>query len=139
VEGEIYSIGHGSRTIANLIEVLDTYKIVLLVDVRRKPYSTWNKDMYPERLRKVLGDRYLWMGDKLGGLSDTKPEGYKEGLQRLIELRKRGNICIMCAELHPAHCHREYWIARDLRAMGIKVHHILGDGSILRATQTYLI
>lgn len=132
--GNIYSIGHGRLNVARLIEILDQYNITLLVDVRSKPYSRFNPGFNKNRLIKHLGERYLWAGDKLGGLKDRDGAYYK-GLEELIMLSRDQNICVMCAESDPMKCHREYWIARDLSKRDINVKHILRDGSVLSHKQ----
>lgn len=136
--GAIFSIGHGNRTLQDILHILEEFNIELLVDIRSKPFSRWNPQVNRTRLYEKLGDRYLWLGKELGGLSGERPPGYKTGLQKLIELSKTKNICIMCSELDPAKCHREKWIARDLAAMGVKVYHILPNGDILTGYQTTL-
>src|SRR4051812_47128797 len=65
----IYSIGHGTRPVGELIKILNAHGILQLVDVRSYPGSRRN----PQYGREVLADtmrregiQYDWMPD-LGG------------------------------------------------------------------------
>ena len=66
----IYTIGYGSRSIEQFVEVLQRYKIAYLVDVRSAPYSRYKPEFSKVELASELqrhGIRYLFMGDTLGG------------------------------------------------------------------------
>ena len=45
-------------------------------------------------------------------------------------------IALMCAEKDPVMCHRTILVCRHLREQGIKIKHILEDGSIEENSDT---
>ena len=71
----IYTIGYGSRSIAELIEVLHQHEIAYLIDVRSAPYSRYKPEFSKAPLANELerhGIRYVFMGDTLGGRPDDE-------------------------------------------------------------------
>jgi len=70
-EDHIFSIGHGNKTIDELISELKSFEIQFLVDIRSVPYSRINSQFNRERLKFILKEKgisYGYMGDVLGGL-----------------------------------------------------------------------
>ena len=71
----IYTIGYGSRSIEQLVEVLQKYEIAYLIDVRSAPHSRYKPDFSKEALANELQRReilYVFMGDTLGGRPDDE-------------------------------------------------------------------
>lgn len=71
----IYTIGYGSRSIEELIEVLHAHQISFLIDVRSAPYSRYKPEFSKAPLANELeqhGVRYVFMGDTLGGRPDDE-------------------------------------------------------------------
>ncbi|WP_433988348.1 DUF488 domain-containing protein [Pseudomonas poae] len=67
----IYSIGHGGRSIEELISLLKDNEISYVIDVRTKPRSRFHPQYNKERLDnhlKAENIRYVFMGENLGGL-----------------------------------------------------------------------
>src|SRR5437879_4636174 len=65
----LFTIGHSTRTLEELIEVLQSHLIQTLADIRSIPMSRRLPHFNRESLEKVLpeaGIRYIWMKD-LGG------------------------------------------------------------------------
>src|SRR5436309_15622451 len=65
----LFTIGHSTRTLNELIEVLQSHSIQTLVDIRSLPMSRRLPHFNRESLEKTLaeaGVRYVWMKD-LGG------------------------------------------------------------------------
>ncbi len=147
----IYTIGHSTRSIESLIEILNTYEIVQVVDVRTIPYSKhvpqFNKEALEDSL-KSAGIQYIHMKE-LGGLrrpmkdsinlgwQNTSFKGYADymqttefevGIEKLIEISKNKNTAIMCSEAVPWRCHRSL-IADALVTRKIEVVHILSKTS----------
>ena len=131
----IYTIGHSTRELSQLLSILKAYGVEILVDVRRFPRSRKNPQFNREQLKAELekaGIRYCWLGDLLGGFRRggykeyTKTSSYKQGIKTLIELSKSGTTAIMCAEALWFRCHRRY-ISDTLASMGIEVVHILSE------------
>ena len=143
----IFTIGHSTRPVAELIRLLRAHGVRRLVDVRTMPRSRHNPQFNRERLSRALhGARihYRHMPG-LGGLRRPKPdstnagwrntsfrgyadymqtESFADNLQRLIELARREPTVLMCAEAVPWRCHRSL-IADALVVQGIEVREIV--------------
>ena len=139
----IYTIGYGSRSIAELIEVLHAHKITYLIDVRSAPYSRYKPEFSKAPLANQLeqhGIRYVFMGDTLGGRPDDETcyvngkvdyekvkatESYQRGIQRLhAAFSQQQSVVLMCSEGKPEECHRCKLIGATLTNENITVVHI---------------
>lgn len=139
----IYTIGYGTREIAQLLAILRTHEIAYLLDVRSQPYSRYKPDFSQDALIRHLaaaGIRYVFMGDALGG----KPEDpncytngqvdydkiaqqpfYQAGIRRLkTAYEQQQRVVLLCSEGKPEQCHRALLIGRSLAASGIALAHI---------------
>ncbi|MCA1812559.1 MAG: DUF488 domain-containing protein [Halobacteriales archaeon] len=129
---ELWTIGHGTRSVEDLIAALRAHRIAVLADVRQFPGSKRNPQFSQAPLRDALrhaGIQYVHFAD-LGGY---RHEGYEAWMQgtawraafaQLAALAEAGGVCIMCAETSPAGCHRRSIAAHAERA-GWAVTHIL--------------
>lgn len=149
----LYSIGHGQKTIEELVKELLSFDIGFLIDVRSSPFSKWvphfNRGVIENLLRGTT-IRYAYMGDTIGGrpLSDDcyDDEGYFDyhkmaekpqfiaGLHRLIDANEKHlKVAIMCSESNPAECHRSKLIGRELYFDDhqIAMSHIIAPGKII--------
>ncbi len=150
----LFTIGYGTRTLAELIAVLKANHIEYLVDIRTAPYSKFKPEFSKEPLEKVLGRagiRYLFMGDTLGGqpsdpachtdgkVDYDKVRGqafFKNGIERLKKaFEQQRRAALMCSEGRPEQCHRSKLIGEALTAAGIPVCHIDENGAILTQRQ----
>lgn len=144
----VFTIGHGTRTTAELIEVLEGAGVDVLVDVRRFPGSRRHPHFSREALAESLPDggiAYRWDGEALGGRRKPAPgspnvawrvdafRGYADHLasdvfrSALSDLEARAEAgtsqAIMCAETVWWRCHRRL-IADSLVADGYEVIHL---------------
>jgi uncharacterized protein (DUF488 family) len=144
----IYTLGHSTRSLEDLIQVLQSFEICVLADIRTVPRSRhnpqFNVDSLPLALRP-LGIRYAHL-PKLGGLRRARQdsmnggwrnssfrgyadymqtEAFEAGLLELHELVAQGRVALMCAEAVPWRCHRSL-VADALLARGAEVEHISG-------------
>lgn len=140
----IYTIGHGNRKSEEFIELLKSFEIRYLIDVRSQPYSKFNPQFNQNDLKIFLekdGIKYVFMGDSLGGRpsdlscydSDRKVDYKKvkskkffiDGIQRLkTAYNKDVNVVLMCSESKPIECHRSKLIGRTLLDDKIILLHI---------------
>lgn len=147
----IYTIGYGNRVPDVFAGLLKQYSIGVLVDVRTNPYSQYQPGYNSGNLSHFLSlhcIEYLYIGDKLGGKpKDARfyVEGrldrqivknsaeYSAGISELINLAgsSKRNVCIMCCELNPAHCHRNRMVGAKLAENGVSVLHINEKGALL--------
>ena len=153
----IYTIGYGSRSIEQFIEVLQQHKIAYLIDVRSTPYSRYKPEFSKEALAAELerhGVRYVFMGDTLGGHPDDETcydaEGqvdyeqvkntkiYQNGIERLqAAFAQQQCVALMCSEGKPEQCHRSKLIGASLTTEEISVVHI--DENDEQQTQDHVI
>ncbi len=140
----IYTIGYGSRSIEQFIEVLRQHKIAYLIDVRSIPYSRYKPEFSKESLAAQLQRhliRYVFMGDTLGGHPDDEScydekgqvdyekvkdiDSYQSGIERLqIAFNQQQVVALMCSEGKPEECHRSKLIGISLDAQDIPIIHI---------------
>jgi uncharacterized protein (DUF488 family) len=145
-----WTIGHSTLSIEELIERLRSFDIALLADVRSFPgsrrYPHFNKENLSaaladagicyEHLRELGGRRrprpdslnMIWRNESFRGYADyMETEGFREGIERLLELAANQRVAIMCSEAVWWRCHRSM-ISDYLKAKGIDVMHIMGEG-----------
>ncbi|HVC60270.1 MAG TPA: DUF488 domain-containing protein [Acetobacteraceae bacterium] len=150
----VYTIGHSTHSIERFIELLKSASITAVSDVRSRPYSRMNPQFNREPLRKALRAedvKYVFLGKELGARSEdrscyrngqvhydllAKTELFREGTERVKEGARSFRIALMCAEKEPLECHRTILVARRLVEQGLKVKHILADGSTEDHEQT---
>jgi uncharacterized protein (DUF488 family) len=157
----IFTIGHSTRTIAELVALLRQVAVDLLVDVRSIPRSRTNPQFNADVLAEALADAEVAYHHlpALGGLRHrtkvamTSPntlwrvaafrnyadyaatEAFRKGLDKLQVLARDNRCAIMCAEAVWWRCHRRI-IADYLLAEGIPVAHIMGHNKIEPAKLT---
>ncbi|HET6622434.1 MAG TPA: DUF488 domain-containing protein [Candidatus Saccharimonadales bacterium] len=143
----IYTIGHSTHPIDEFIDMLASFGVKQLVDIRTLPGSTRQPQFNQEDLGpslKAVDIDYVYL-KKLGGLrkktSDSvnlgwrnlsfrnyadymQTDDFKSALGRLTELAEDKVTAIMCAEAVPWRCHRSL-VADALQVRGIEVSHIM--------------
>ena len=145
----IFTIGHSNHSLEVFINLLQSHKIDVLVDVRSKPSSRFSPQFNKEGLEKSVkarGIKYLFLGMELGGRPQhsefydnqgfvlysriAESPLFLEGIDRLIKGIKTYRVAVMCGEENPANCHRRLLVGRVLAKRGVSVRHIRGDGTI---------
>lgn len=129
----IYSIGYAGLTPAELLATAKQLDATV-IDVRFVPKSRM-KGFGRLQIMALLGDRYLWKGDVLGGIHGENKGPTSAGLKWLTdnawamttEVTSRPNALLMCLEESPGECHRHSLIAVPLLKRGIDVLHIFRD------------
>jgi Protein of unknown function, DUF488 len=58
-------------------------------------------------------------------------EAFGKGLKRVVEGARRYRIALMCSEHDPVDCHRCLLVSRALLKTGVRVGHILSDGTVV--------
>ena len=149
---KIYTIGHSTRGIDELIALLRESRIDLLVDIRSVPRSRFNPqfntEALPEPLREAgIAYRHIkalgglrhrpkdappspntgWRNDAFRNYSDyALTAAFRDGLAELRGLAAEHCSAIMCAEAVWWRCHRML-LSDALLARGVDVQHILSD------------
>lgn len=147
IQQNVYSIGHGTKSISDFISELKSFDIQYLIDIRSKPYSKYNPQFNQNQLKHSIEAeqiRYVYMGEELGGLPIFDPtcffpdgrvdydklktkEFFRNGLSRLENSNNQGlRVCIMCSESNPKDCHRSKLVGVELQKMDIDLRHIIG-------------
>ncbi|WP_395147324.1 DUF488 family protein [Moraxella atlantae] len=154
-DSTIFSIGHGNRSFEDFFDILNSYNIEFLIDVRSNPRSRF----YPHFNRKNLetnsssfGIRYLFLGDTLGGKPKDRScydaeghvdydlvmekEFFKDSANRLLVANaKKIRVACMCSETKPCECHRSKMIGEYLKKYDIEMQHIDKEGRLISQTK----
>jgi len=147
----VYTIGHSNKPVADLLERLVRHDVLVVVDVRSRPYSRYNPQFNREDLAESLrraGVPYVFSGHSLGGMPEDPELRTADGKADLDAIRRSpayraemaallrglaegvGPVALMCSEADPTTCHRRRLVGADLVGAGVEVVHILGDGSL---------
>ena len=149
----LYTIGHSTRSLEELIGALRAHEIQTLVDIRSFPVSRRLPHFNRESLEQSLpaaGIRYVWL-KALGGyrkkLREDSPHvalrnqnfrnyadhmmtsEFQQGIEELLRIAEKSRTAYMCAERVWFHCHR-MMVSDWLVAHGHTVLHIDGTGPV---------
>ncbi|HEX7089788.1 MAG TPA: DUF488 domain-containing protein [Longimicrobiales bacterium] len=148
----VYTIGHSTRAVEDLVALLQGQGITTLVDVRRFPGSRRHPQFGRDALAGALAAHGIdyTHSPGLGGRRPARPDSpntawrnrgfrgyadymqtreFAEALAELKDLAARETVAILCAEAVPWRCHRRL-IADALVVQGVRVLHILGPGRV---------
>ncbi len=146
----VYTVGHSTRELEELVRLLREAGVDLLVDVRRYPTSRrfphFRKESLAERLpaagidyrheeamggrRSLVGDspNTWWRSEGFRAYADHLRSGeFLEAFGRLEADAERRTPAVMCAEIVPWRCHRQL-ISDLLVARGHEVIHLIEPG-----------
>ena len=145
----LYTVGHGTRTVDELVAVVTGAGVRRIVDVRRHPGSRRFPDLGRVSLEEALpaaGVVYEWWGEELGGRRSRLPDsrhpawrtasfqGYADHMDsaefrrtftELLTQSATVATAVMCSETVWWRCHRR--LLADAAVMrGVAVMHLLG-------------
>lgn len=146
----IWTIGHSTRTLDELIAMLKSFRIALVADVRSYPgsrrYPHFNKEALEISLAKNniqyfhikdLGGRRkanpdskntTWRSEAFRGYADyMETSAFKKGIEQLQLLAEKQRTTYMCSEAVWWRCHRSL-ISDYLKSIGWTVMHIMDIG-----------
>jgi uncharacterized protein (DUF488 family) len=146
----IWTIGHSTRTFEELLEMLRSFKIQVVADIRSFPGSKkfpyFNKEIlqntFPENgveyfhIKKLGGRRKVnrdskntaWRHIAFRGYADyMESPDFKEGIKELEKIALQKRTAFMCSEAVWWRCHRSM-VSDYLKANGWKVMHIMATG-----------
>ena len=155
----LYTIGHSTRTIEELIAALAAHRIQTVVDIRAFPMSRrlpqFNRDSLQQTL-PAAGMHYLWM-KALGGyrkkILEESPNialrnpsfrnyadymltpEFARAMSEMLALAESSRTTYMCAERLYFRCHRML-VSDWLVAHGHQVFHIDASGPVKPHTLT---
>jgi len=143
----LYTIGHSTRALDELIAALQPHSIETLVDIRSFPVSRRLPHFNRESLEKTLpeaGIRYLWIKELGGRRKKSLPDSpnialhndsfrnyadymltpeFERAATELIQIAEDSRTAYMCAERIYFKCHR-MMVSDWLVAHGHEVLHI---------------
>jgi uncharacterized protein (DUF488 family) len=150
----LYTVGHSTRAIEELLALLDEAGVRMLADVRRFPASRRHPQYDRGALEATLAARgigYRWLGERLGGRRKatlpierspnrawqveafrnyadamTTPE-FLAGVHELERIAHAAPTAYMCAEKPWWKCHRRI-LSDLLLARGWDVVHLIDPG-----------
>jgi uncharacterized protein (DUF488 family) len=143
----LFTIGHSTHAVEELVGLLRDAGVELVVDVRRFPGSRRHPQFGRERLAAALAEAGIgyrheealggrrrarvdspntaWRNEQLRGYADhMASEDFAAGLARLLALAAERPTAVMCAEAYWRHCHRQL-LADAVAAAGWEVVHLL--------------
>ena len=150
----LFTIGHSTRALDDLLALLRAHSVRCLADVRRWPRSRRHPHFTADALAPALAAHdiaYRHFPD-LGGWRSPRPDspntalrpfrGYADHMQtpefqraldHLLGLAAALPTAIMCAEADPRRCHR-LLLADALLARGARVLHVLDPATVQEHT-----
>ena len=156
----VYTIGHSTRSLEDLVRALRAWSVQTLVDVRTVPRSRTNPQFNADVLPAALGAEGIeyvhaaglgglrgkkrgepsrntaWKNESFRNFADyAQTPAFAASLEELLERAARSTCAIMCAEAVWWRCHRRI-IADYLLERGISVRHILGEARAEEAKPT---
>ncbi len=143
----VYTVGHSNHSIDYFVELLNTYLVTCIIDVRSIAASSYNPQYNKDGLSDFLkkrGVNYMHFSEEFGArhadpqlldsegkvdfgkVRSSKP--FAAGIERLKKgLDKGFVIALMCSESEPFDCHRFSMISVALQGQGFDVRHIMKD------------
>jgi len=143
----LFTIGHSNLEIKDYLQILVTYGIKLVGDVRSRPgsyrFPQFNRESLEECLRDA-GLRYEFLGETLGGRPEDPRMYFADGrvnyearrrardfqaeIGHVLKRTEESGIVLMCAEEDPLECHRFLMICPALVERGAEPLHIRRGG-----------
>ena len=143
----VFTIGHSTRSLQELIDLLQAHDIELVADVRSVPRSRrnpqFNRESLPQALQAAgIGYEHVaalggfrrpssqstnvgWRNASFRGYADyMQTAEFIESIERLAGQVRRQRVAVMCAEAVPWRCHRSL-IADALVARGLRVEEVI--------------
>jgi uncharacterized protein (DUF488 family) len=147
MKNPLFTIGYSNHSLDDFIAMLRGNSVNAVADVRSQPHSKMN----PEFSRSLLENKlkraniaYAFLGQELGARTFdrscyvngkvrydrlAKTPLFQKGLDRVERGANEHRIALMCAEKEPLTCHRCILVSRHLDDRGMKVRHILPNGT----------
>lgn len=146
-EKQIWTIGHSTHSIEKFLEMLKSFDIQLLADIRSLPgskrYPHFNSDTLSAALAenkigyihlKDLGGRRkprsdsqntAWRVEAFRGYADyMETDDFRKSVTQLEEMARKQRVVYMCAEAVWWRCHRSL-VSDYFKHAGWKVMHIM--------------
>lgn len=146
----IYTVGHSNYSIDFFLDLLQSFAINCVVDVRSVPASAYNPQFNKEVLSAFLTEQeisYVHFGREFGarhkdpalldreGIVDFEKVQQTAAFCSGVEKLRRGiqegyTMALLCSEAEPFDCHRFAMVSAVLVKEGFEVLHILRDKTV---------
>lgn len=149
-ERTVWTVGHSTRTIDEFIEMLRSFSIGQVVDVRHFPgsrkFPQYNKEALRDSLleAKISYEHIIQLGGRRTSHPDSRNTAWRhpafrgyadhmetssfiDGISRLEKIAQHKRTAYMCSEAVWWRCHRSL-ISDFLKAKGWIVQHIMDVG-----------
>ena len=146
----LYTVGHSTRSLEEFLELLSSFDIRRLADVRRFPASRRHPHFAASNLAPALEAHHILYRhfEALGGRRSVRKHSrhtawrvaafrgyadhmdtaeFQNALTELLDWAGEERAAIMCAEALPFRCHRQL-LSDAVLVRGHPVLHILGKG-----------
>ena len=150
-----FTIGHSNRSVEAFVELLRSADIGLVADIRKVPMSRAHPQFSKRALCKALAAFQIayehvaalgglrgktrdlsadingfWTNESFHNYADyALSDGFRAGIEHLLELGRKRHCAIMCSEAVWWRCHRRI-VTDYLIAQGETVLHIMGQGRL---------
>ena len=148
----VWTIGHSTRSLPDMIDLLAQHRVVRLADVRRFPRSRRHPQFDAASLACALPEAGIayrhhaglggfrtpradsantgWRQPAFRGYADyMQTSAFAAQIDSLLDEAGAAPTAVMCAEALPSRCHRGL-LADALLVRGVEVRHILGPGRV---------
>ena len=145
----LFTIGHSSQEMSDLLGILIRHEIKMVCDVRSRPgsfrYPQFNREPLEARLTSAR-IRYEFFGDQLGGrpldpayylpnglvdyVARRGASDFLQAVDRMLAASRQQNTVMICAEEDPLHCHRFMLICPVVVQRGVTPAHIRRGGEL---------
>lgn len=130
---KLWTIGHSQHTLEVFMNLLNTYGIVHVADIRSFPgsqrYPHFNREVFVKALQ-AAGIAYTHFpelgGKSISGVMQQYASDHS-GVQRLMALARGQRVVYLCAEADWRHCHRAR-LSDYFHCAGWHVVHIKANG-----------
>ena len=151
---DLFTIGHSNIPAERFTAMLRGADVAAIADVRSVPASRFYPWYSAKNLAPLLAAAniaYLFFGNELGGrprdasrycdgFADyeaiARRPDFRAALACLLAHAGRERLCLMCSERDPLNCHRCLLVGRALAMGGVRIGHILYDGTVEAHTST---
>lgn len=147
----LYTIGHSQHSLEKFLNMLKTYDINYVLDIRSIPFSRYAPQFNRDQLKNFLQGysiNYANMAIAFGARQNNKNlytiENYldfekvrntaqfKQAFDNVLKGLNEGNkIAFMCTEKNPSECHRSIMVTKAFSDANIPIKHILEDFSYI--------
>ncbi|MDB5019590.1 MAG: Fe-S cluster assembly protein HesB [Pedobacter sp.] len=154
----IWTIGHSTLEFEKFVEILRSFRIEVVADIRHYPgsrkFPQYNSEALNELLKQAgidyisfveLGGRRkpkpdskngIWRSDAFRGYADyMETDAFLAGIRRLTDTARQSRTAYMCAEAVWWRCHRAL-VSDLLKSEGWQVMHIMKNNTAVEHPYT---